>query len=195
MEYKSLPCHPQPDHDGNAPHNIYVLPGGMEGSPGNEADIFDIFIVDGKRYSGMSPVPFMGHRLYIVQKSPWNDDNHLGTSAEGVATALHAVLDDEEAGELRDEGAVALREVGWRREVAVQLQAPVALVRLLEALQLPQAPVHLHAPAHTWPCMLTHPVSRATLEPESRTIMKFSCCIGSVQVHTPAQTSQLYLKF
>ena len=83
---------------------------------------------------------------------------HLGASTEGVAAALHAILDDEEAGELRDEWAVALGEVGRRREVTVQLQAPVALVRLLKGLQRPQASVHLHAPACTWPCKCEKPL-------------------------------------
>ena len=77
---------------------------------------------------------------------------YLCTSAEVRAASLHAVLDDEEAGQLCDEVLVALQEVRGRRQVGVQLQPPVALVGLLEFRQLPQTPVHLRAPAqpHQW---------------------------------------------
>lgn len=73
----------------------------------------------------------------------------LSASTQGMAAALHSVLDDEEACELRDELLVALPKIGRRRQIAVELQPPIALVGLLERRQLPQAAVHLHAPAHT----------------------------------------------
>ena len=72
---------------------------------------------------------------------------YLCTSAEVRAASLHAVLDDEEAGQLCDEVLVALQEVRGRRQIRVQLQAPVALIGLLELRQLSQTAMHLRASA------------------------------------------------
>ncbi len=41
--------------------------------------------------------------------------SHLRAGAECVAAALHAVLDDKEASQLRDEGFITLQEVGRGR--------------------------------------------------------------------------------
>lgn len=75
--------------------------------------------------------------------------SHLRAGAERVASPLYAVLDDEEASKLRYEGTIALQEIGGGRQVAVELQPPVALVGLLKRPQPAQAAVHLHAPART----------------------------------------------
>lgn len=75
--------------------------------------------------------------------------SHLRAGAERVASPLYAVLNDEEASELRYEGTIALQEIGGGRQVAVELQPPVALVGLLKRPQPAQAAMHLHAPACT----------------------------------------------
>ena len=77
-------------------------------------------------------------------------EGHLRAGTEVCTAPLYAILNDEEASQLGDEVLVALQEAGRRRQVAVQLQAPVALVGLPEFRQLPQAVVHLRAPGRPW---------------------------------------------
>ena len=79
---------------------------------------------------------------------------HLSAHAEVWTPSLHAVFYDKEAGQLGNEVPIALQEVGWRSQVGVQLQAPVALVGLLEVRQLAQAVMHLRAPAWQQPDIL-----------------------------------------